>query len=178
MTPARSTRLLVWLALVALAGCSEGWDWTLDGQSGADPPMADPDGVFKVVCLYQPRFWQSFDPQGDPNPEGFKFNMYLLSRQTERGVLTRGVLQTQMYRRDRQPDGTVQRTEVCAWTQDLADIPHTTREFELGWAYVPHLHWGDASVLGSEVEIVNWYEAPDGRKVYARTQTLKVPAQK
>ena len=173
-----STGWPVCLLLVTVVGCTQGQGWMEGGQSEADPSLSGSDDIVTLVCLYQPPFWKSFDLEGDPNPEGFKFNMYLLSRETGRGVLTTGLLETRMYRRDRLPDGTIERPEVCAWTQDLTDIPHTTRAFELGWAYVPHFCWGDAEVLGSEVEIVNWYRAPDGRQVYARTQTLRVPAPK
>ena len=176
--PLRTRRCIPVLALLAAAGCAEGPTWNLGGQSTSAPPMAPPEDVGQVICLYQQPYFKSFDREGDRNPEGFKFNMYLGSRKTGRGVLTHGTLQTRMYRRDPQPDGSVQRTEVCAWTQDLADVPRTTQEFALGWAYVPHFYWGDADVLGTEVEIVTWYEAPDGRKVYAQTQTTKVPAPK
>jgi hypothetical protein len=80
-----------------------------------------------------------------------------------------------MFTRDKLPDGKVERTEVCSWTQSLTDTPRTTREYELGWAYQPHYYWGEADVQGMEVEVVVWYESPTGRKVYARPQFLKVP---
>jgi hypothetical protein len=178
VTLAPYKRCLAWLVVVAAGGCGPNEGWEQAGQSKGDPPLAPPEDIHEVVCFYQPPFWKSLDPQGDPNPEGFKFTMYLLSRETKRGVLTEGVLQTRMYRNDRLPDGTIERTEVCSWTQDLTDIPRTRRAFELGWPYVPHFYWGNADVLGSEVEIVTWYETPKGRKVYARTQTHKVPARK
>lgn len=178
MSRSRFHRCAAGFLLLLAGGCSQGQGWNAKTQSTDSPSLVPPEDVGQVICLYQPPFFRSYDAEGDRNPEGFKFNMYLRSRKTGRGAFTTGKLQTRMYRLDHQPDGPMQRTEACAWTQDLADVPRTTREFELGWAYVPHFYWGKADVLGSEVEIVNWYEAPDGRKVYAQTQRTQVPARR
>lgn len=159
-----------------LAGCADGGAWDQTDQSHGRTPLAPPEDVYKLVCAYQPPYWKNYHPEKADRIEGFKFNLYVISRETGRGIHTRGLLQTRMFCRKRRPDGTVERQEMCAWTQPLEDTPRTTREFALGWAYQPHYDWGDADVAGKEVEVVVWYESPTGRRVYAQTQYLKVPA--
>ncbi len=81
-----------------------------------------------------------------------------------------------MYRLDPLPDGSTQRVPVVEWTQDLKDVPQIMREQMVGWGYQPHFHWGDADVLGREVEFVLWYEDPTGRRVGATPKILRVPS--
>jgi len=167
-----------WLtaALLAASGCAPDQPWFGDAQSRRGPRPSPGDDVVRVVCFYQQPLWLNLDRERDANPEGFKFNMYLVSRKTNKGVLADGVLHTRMYCREKRPGQPTRRHEVCAWTQALADVVRTNRAFQLGWAYQPHFYWADADVLGKEVEIVSWYEPLDGRKIYAQTKTLKVPA--
>ncbi len=166
------------LTLLTMVGCTDQQGWGGNKQAAGSSAGSPGHEVGRVICFYQPPVWLNLDIEGDPNPEGFKFNMYLVSRKTGRGIIAKGVLQSRMYVTDRLPDETTQRREVCAWTRDLDQVVRTTREYELGWGYQPRFYWGDADVLGRSIEIVTWYEAPNGRKVYARTHSERVPARK
>ncbi len=167
---------IVLLVCLLASGCAENGSWNIAGQSRRRTPLASPDDVFRVVCTYQPPYWKNYSPEKSDRVEGFKFNLYLVSRRTGRGIHTEGMLHTRMFVRQELPDGSIERTEVCAWSQPLQDTPRTAREFALGWAYQPLYYWGEIEVAGEEVEIVVWYESPTGRKVYAQPQFLKVPA--
>lgn len=175
MTPRRARRLLWWLLLPTVAGCTQADGWN-PGAPSESPPRAPPEEVIRVACAYHQVPWLSFG--GDPNPGGLKFNLFLVSKKTNKGVLADGLLQVRMHAKEPAPDGMLHRKEVCAWTQDLNDVPHTTREFAVGWGYQPQLCWGDADVAGREVEIVIWYEDRTGRRVYAQTKSLKAPHRK
>jgi hypothetical protein len=166
--------LLVVLPTLLLGGCApEAWDQA--GQDSEAGRLAPPEDIFKAVCMYHPPYWKNYRPDRADRIEGFKCNLYLLSRETGRGVHTTGVLQTRMFLRQKMPDGSNARAEVCSWTQPLEDTPRTTRRYELGWAYQPHYYWGDLDLSGKEIEIVMWYESPTGRKIYAQSRRDKVP---
>jgi len=158
--------------LLAQAGCEDPSFWDPNPQGKSQPSQ----NVLKAVCVYHQIPWISFG--GDANPDGFKLILYLVSRETGKGILTDGLLQIRMYRKDQAADGTPVKVEVCAWTQDLANVPHTKQEYPVGWAYVPMLYWGDTDILGREVEIKLWYEDSSGRRVYAQPKTLQVPKRK
>lgn len=162
--------------MTVTAGCTPGQGWDFGGQQRGSQDAPAENEVYRLVCAFQPPFWKNYRPERSGAIEGFKFNLYLISRKTNRGVLTSGTLQTRMYLRKPGEDGSPQRVEACSWTQSLEDTPRTVREFEIGWGYQPHYFWGDLDLAGQEVEIIIWYETPAGRKVYAAPRFLKVPA--
>lgn len=170
------TRLLsiVVLALpVALVGCADN-DWDSTQRKGG--PLSPPDDVFRLVCAYRPPIWKNYHPTLSDRIEGFKFNLYLVSRNTNKGIHTQGTLQTRLYTRIKQDDGTYLRTQAFSWTQNLVDTPCTTREYQLGWAYQPHYYWGDLDLHGQEIEIVVFYEPPTGPPIYAQPRIQRVPS--
>ncbi len=164
-------RLCWMLPLIAL-GCTENGAWNTDRQARGRAG----ENVFKVVCIIKPVPWLSFG--GDPNPSGLKFSLYLVSRDTGKGILADGLLQARMYRREPVAEGGFQRVEACSWTHDFANVPHTKRQYAMGWGYQPLLYWGDTDVAGRDVEIKVWFEDHNGRRVYAQSISLKVPADK
>ena len=166
---------LWWLFLLMVAGCTREGAWNQDGQTQG-PPLVPAEEVVRLACTYHQVPWLSFG--GDPNPGGLKFNLFLVSKKTSKGVLADGLLQVRMNVKERDPDGTPQRREVCAWTQEFAHVPRTIREFAVGWGYQPHLNWADTDVAGRDIEIVTWYEDRTGRRVYAQTKPLRVPHRK
>ncbi|MHC4611082.1 MAG: hypothetical protein ACYS7M_12125 [Planctomycetota bacterium] len=163
------------LVMAVLAGCGPDNPWNPAPQS-QQPPRSRGRDVSRVVCVYQTAPWISF--RGDPNPAGVRFNLFLASRETGKGVLADGMVRATLHRKDLAEDGSVQRTEVCNWTQDLRDVPRTKKETALGWGYQPRLYWGEVDVAGKEVEVVVWYEDLSGRPVYAQAKSLKVPSRR
>ena len=164
--------------------------WMVLGMTGCNRPQQkpselaqqlDPDyyarDIFKVVCFYPPNMWQSFDREGDTNPEGFAFVMYPLSRATGKGAYAEGTLHVWMYVIDREPDGRRTRELARDWTVAMAQLaPRSPTKFGVG--YDVYLHWGNADVYGQEVEIVVQYESPRGRIVQSQTRRAKVPVRK
>jgi hypothetical protein len=162
-------------AILLTAGCAEPGpdgrqDWQLKEQN------AQQDQVKQVVCFFTQSMWQSFDAEGDRNPEGFKFTLYLLSARTGLGVLVDGLIRVKMYSVDRDEDNRIVRKLVQEWNMKTSDLPRAREQRAFGYAYVPYLYWGDIDVLGRQVEISVEYESPSGRVVRSQTTTHKVPA--
>lgn len=159
----------------------------MSGCAGPGPQSGDTDPIrqsacpiVKVVCFFEPtpRQFKSFDPEGDPNPEGFACTLYLVSRETGKGVHVNGTLHVYMYRLDPTPDHGVERTLACDWSQPLNQLPRSKRPSMMGWGYAPRFHWAAADVLGSQVEIFVVYESPEGHKVRSVTHSFKIPSRK
>jgi hypothetical protein len=55
-----------------------------------------------------------------------------------------------------------------------SDLPRR-KETRLGAGYQPSLFWGDADVLGKEVQIVVRFESPGGKVMQSQTVHKKVP---
>jgi hypothetical protein len=144
------------------------------------PAMSDPSAVARVVCFYSQNPWMSFDVEGDPNPEGFRFTVYLASGKTGRGVLVPGQLRIEIFRIDHASGG---RQNVCDTRVDLADLPRAAKETTLGWGYVCPFTWGSNAdpkmdLLGHDIDVVVSYIAPDGQAIRAQTKSLRVPSRR
>jgi hypothetical protein len=173
--------ILVGGAFGLAAGCNQPHaNWGGKKQAQSDP-LAARCPVKAVVCRYKlrPQEFKSLDPEGDPNPEGFSCEVLLMSRETGRGMLADGTLQARMYRVDIMPDGTVQRPLVFeSWAVDTKSIPHSLQETAFGYVYVPTFLWGDADVLGRDVEIVIEYQSLDDVKIRSKPHSSRVPGRK
>ena len=155
-------------AVGAVGGC-------VDPQAAGDGQT--PEYIYRVVCFYPPNMWQSFDQEGDLNPEGLAFVMYLLSSKTSKGTHADGLVHVKMYRIDRRPDGSTERTLVRDWTAGTSELRRRTPT-KFGYGYDVYLHWDDLDILGQEVEIVVQYESPAGRLVQSQTKQTRVPPRK
>ena len=144
-------------------------------------PPPPPCPIAKVVCFFSPppRNFKSFDAEGDPDPEGFACGaLYLISRDTGKGVLAEGMLDVKMYRLQAGAEGKLQREMVREWTVAMNSLPRSNKPSAMGWGYAPMFHWGDVDVLGAEIELVFEYESPEGHKVRSQTHHFQVPSSK
>jgi hypothetical protein len=141
----------------------------------AAPPH---ENIRKVQPMFKPPVFRSFDQQGDPNPEGFACIVYLFSGDTGKGVKGNGTLHVRMYRVKPSEQGKVTRELVQTWSDPIASMTQTKRPYMAGHAYLPQYYWGDADVLGDQIEVVFEYEMPDGRRVRSAATTLRVPGAK
>ena len=167
------------LAFVAsVGGCQDPNTGPAQQRSPQRPAGTSGPVIAKVVCFYlpPPACFLSFDTEGDPDPEGFQCTMYLLSRETGKGVHVEGTLRLKIFRVDRGPDGKKARTLVQELAVPTTELPRAKREAALGWAYAPRICWGNIDVLGSEIELLFSYESPDGRLAKSETKVLRVPA--
>lgn len=136
------------------------------------------DSICNVVSFFPVNTWQSFDNEGDRNPEGFAFVLYLISCKTGKGGFGDGLVHVNLYRIDRGPRGATERELVQNWTIRHKEL-NPRQPARLGYGYQPTLFWGDnVDLLGKEVEIVVRYEAPDGAIVQGQTVHRKVPGPK
>lgn len=166
---------LAWLAIAALGACGPDAGKSGDRWLGKFHSTPKTPEIVRVVCIYRQNPFRSYDPEGDPNPGGFGFTLYLESHKTGEGVLADGTLRAKMYIIDRDPRDQPVRTPVQEWSVPLDRVPRSKKPSVMGWAYVPQFAWGNADVLGKEVEVVVSYEAPDGRIVRGQTKRLLVP---
>jgi hypothetical protein len=169
--------LLCAAALPGLFGCNpEGGGWRLQREQPVNS-AADTD-IFRVLCFYPANMWKSYDPEGDPNPEGFAFVMYLMSRDTGKGVFADGTFRVELYRRgELGSDGRRSRDLVFDTWAPMSALPRRSRTM-LGHGYQPYVDWGELDIFGADIEIVVKYESPSGRIVPSETVNMKVPARK
>lgn len=174
------TLLSTAVVVVALqTSCAERQDRApklIGSHRGLNPALLK-DDIYKVICFYPPNMWQSFDAQGDRNPEGFAFVLYLVSAATDKGAYALGNLRVRLFRIDRDDQGRRVRTLAQEWTVQTSDLAVRT-ENKLGYGYQPSLYWGDADAYGKEVEINVQFESPDGTVIAAQTKRARVPAKK
>jgi len=172
------------LLIAAFAGCLEPGRaglGDLDQSEARRLPGYSSDPVMKVICLFRPEpaCFRSFDAEGDPNPEGFAFTLYLQSARTEKGIHPEGTSQVKMYRLEPTAQGIVTRNLVYESRPVPAHtLPYSTQRTALGWGYAPSFYWGDADVLGYKVEVVVEFTGTDGRVVRSQPRGLKVPSRK
>ena len=154
-------------------------DWFKPAQKtrGQD---TGPSEIMKVVCFYRPNPFMSFDRAGDPDPEGFTFTLFLISRHNTKGVLENGSLTVRMFRIDPRAPATERRTLVREWTVETGTLVQSTRPHPLfGMGYQPQFAWEKSDdVLGREIEVVAAFTTRDGRTIQSQTKALRVPAHK
>jgi hypothetical protein len=156
------------------------WDTTTASPASASVPTqtnGSPNEIFRVLCFFPINMWKSFDPAGDPNPEGFTFVMYLLSHESNKGVYAPGVFRVRIFMVEQLEDGTSARGLVFDQTADMDELPRRDAT-RFGVGYQPEVTWGEVDLLGKDIEIVIQYETPDGRKVQSQTKRVKVPTRK
>lgn len=167
------------VGLSPLAGCNESTQprplfSPAQTRPASSPQAGAHDDVYKVVCFYPPNMWQSFDAAGDRNPEGFVFVMYLLSQKSDKGVYADGTLHVDLFCIDHLPDAPPRRSLVQNWSVHTSELPRR-KETRLGAGYQPSLYWGDADVLGKEVQIVVRFESASGKVLQSQTVHKRVP---
>lgn len=166
----------------AVAGCLRPASADAD-RKGAAPARTDPipprdANVVAVRTFVFPDPWLSFDPEGDPDPEGFRVTVVLESGVKPKGVFGDGKIVISLYRLVPQVGGTAKREQVYEWSftpeQALAFLSRNPRVF--GWGYGFRLSWGKTDVYGQDVQIVVRFIKPDGTVINGSPLTLRVPA--
>ena len=168
------------LATASVMLAAAGMGCTRSGRSMAkDQQQAAQDtDVYRVVCFFPPNTWKSFDEEGDLNPEGFSFVMYLISRKSNKGVFADGTFHVEIYERGEvNASGRRPRHLVFETSAPMEDLPRRSRTM-LGVGYQPAVYWGDLDIYGHDIEVVVKYESPTGRIVPSETVSLKVPDRK
>jgi len=168
-TRTNSLALLASCALMlAVCGCQSGRrTGGASGIFGKEPP------VRHVICLYDRRPWLSADAQGDRDPEGFRFRIYL-DVGKKRGVYRDGTFHIDMYGVTRAEDGKKNRELISDWHYPASTFTRI-RAKVLGDGYMVSLRWASKDIAGRDVEVVTTFEDAAGRKIHASTRRLRVP---
>ena len=174
------TALGVLASVTVVAGCihpNDGLELRY-GQNVGD--MALREDIVQVKKFYPGSPWLSFDEAGDPNPEGFKVNVYLLSAANGLGVFGDGNIVVTMYTvPEIQPEGAPPAEPVLKkrWVLTPEDcMPfRATRRTVMGYGYGLRLTWGDVDVLGKTVTVTIAFERRDGTIIQSQPQTFRVP---
>ncbi len=137
--------------------------------------------IVRVVTYYANNPFVSFDPQSDPNPEGFKVTYYAVSSTTQKGAYGDGLIRFKMYvihrdDPDQPPKG--ERVKVWEFASDEALGWRVARRTGLGWPYQFYLNWGEADPYGKEIRIVPEFVRRDGQVIRGSPKDIKVPPRK
>ena len=134
--------------------------------------------IIRVSTFYNTRgVWLNFDSPPTDVPEGLKFTIFLSAAGRDLGVFGDGTLIVEMFRVDRNEIGEPVRVLVKKWSFNTkqAYVFRIKEPTRYGWAYGMRLSWGDADVLGREIEVITSFKRHDGTIVYGRPMLLKVP---
>lgn len=159
---ARVLPIAMLAVMATLAGCAT------SGRSSTPGPL-----VRSVRCLYDQRPWLDLDAEGDRDPEGIRFRVFLDDGK-DRGKLYDGTIEVRMYRFDRQADGSLDRRLADTWTYPTSDI-HTIKSGILGKGYMLNLRWSDKDTAGKDIEVVTLYQDPFGRVTRSVAKRFRVP---
>lgn len=161
---------LLLVSSIMLAGCRA----PNDGRSGHGWGKRKNPRIRRVVCIYGQRPWLNLDKDGDRDPEGLRFRVFL-DTGDGRGVLVDGTFRVEMYVVERQPDGELTRTLSSDWVYPSHAIHTIAKPGMLGEGYFLYLYWSNKSTAGKEIEIVVEFEDEAGNKVRSGTKRLRVP---
>ncbi|UCG32889.1 MAG: hypothetical protein JSU68_14645 [Phycisphaerales bacterium] len=175
-----ATALGVLASIMVVTGCAnpnEGLDLR-PGQNVGD--MALRRDIVQVKKFYPGSPWLSFDEAGDPNPEGFKVNVYLVSAANGRGAFGDGNIIVTMYslpgrRPDTAPPAESKLEKRWVLTPGDCMPFRATRKTVMGFGYGLRLNWGDVDVLGETILITIAFERRDGTIIKSQPQTFRVP---
>ena len=150
----------------------------LPGQSVADVPLRQ--DIVQVKKFYPGNPWLSFDEAGDPNPEGFKVNVYLVSAASSKGAFGDGDIIVTMYSYpesgpDRAASSEPKLEKQWVLTPEDSLPFRARRETVMGLAYGLRLNWGQADVLGKNVSVHITFQRRDGKLIKAQPRTFRVP---
>ena len=132
--------------------------------------------IRRVRCLYEQRPWLNLDKAGDQDPEGMRYRIYLDPKTgAGKGVHRDGMFHIELYRIDRVGEGKVERTLASDWHYPTSAVHKIAKPGMLGEGYFVHLMWADKDIAGHEIEIITWFEDPEGKKARSGTKRLRVP---
>ncbi len=169
----RVAGLTLWLIvpIACLAGC-------LDAQPNVARMKLDAD-IVQVKKFYPASPWLSFDEAGDPNPEGFKVAVYLISAKTQKGAFGDGDIEVVIYSHPRSESSKQPAEPVVEkkWVLSPEDaMPFRAKiEAVMGFGYGLRLNWGDVDLLGKTVSVHINFRRRDGRLIQSSPKWLRVP---
>ena len=132
--------------------------------------------IRRVRCLYEQRPWLNLDKAGDQDPEGIRYRVYLdPDTGAAKGVCRDGTFHIELYRIDRLGESKIKRTLASDWHYPTSAVHKIAKPGMLGEGYFVHLVWADKDIAGHEIEIITWFEDPEGRRARSGTKRLKVP---
>ncbi len=163
------------LAMIVPIVCGTG---CLDAQPNVARMKLDAD-IVQVKKFYSAAPWLSFDEAGDPNPEGFKVAVYLISAQTGKGAFGDGDIEVVIYSHPKSEIGKPPAKPVVEkkWVFSPEDaMPYRVKiEAVMGFSYGLRLSWGDVDLLGKTVSVNINFRRRDGRLIQSSPKWLRVP---
>ena len=118
---------------------------------------------------------------GSSTPGGFRIGALYLMAPNEQGrsvgVFADGIIHVYLYAVEKDAEGKPTRRLVRDWTYDpVQAMPYRAKKATvLGYGYQLHCVWGDADVLGKDVEIEVHFARKDGRLITSTAKAFKVP---
>lgn len=177
----RTICLALAAACLAVAACEEpaGGPYAAGGERRGEKLETN---IISIAAFFT---HNPFGPVGGSNtPGGFRIGALYLSapvrspegKTGEEGVFADGIIHVYMYEVQ---GGPKTRTERLAreWLFDAEQArPYRSKKkTAMGYGYQLHCAWGDADVLGKNVEVQINFERTDGRVISSRRYGFKVP---
>jgi len=163
--------LLFGVSLLASAGCHSAGKGSTRGSSSG---RGKSEPIRNVVCLFDQKPWINADAQGDRDPEGIRYRVFLDDGKGK-GVLRDGEFRIEMYEIGRDAtSGQMKRTLVSDWVYGT-DKFRTVEAKVLGKGYHLALRWAKKGVVGREIELITLFEDPEGNIARSGTRRLRVP---
>ncbi|MBN1491029.1 MAG: hypothetical protein JXA69_14035 [Phycisphaerae bacterium] len=170
----RKRVLLGVIGAILIAGCVEP---TTGPVQIAQAPL-EPN-VIEIATFFSAN---PFGPVGGSStPGGFRIGALYLMAPNEQGqsvgVFADGIIHVYLYSVEKDAEGMSARHLVRDWTFDpVQAMPYRAKKATvLGYGYQLHCVWGDADVLGRDVEIEVHFARKDGRLITSTPKAFKVP---
>jgi hypothetical protein len=157
--------LIACSVIVPVGGCQS------SGRPSAS--LSNSPQVRNVICIYDRKPWISADAEGDRDPEGLRYRVFL-DYGKNRGAFSDGTFHVEMYSIGRDENGNKKRELISDWHYPTSTFSQIRARI-LGDGYLLTLRWASKDTAGRDVEVVTSFEAPDGRKSRASTKRLRVP---
>ncbi len=174
----RRPGVCVLAVMLLLAGCQAppGAGATRGGASAEAKRVRRQGPPIRCVrCLYEQWPWLNLDREGDRDPEGIRYRIYLDPETGEgKGVHRDGMLHIEIYRIDQIAERKIKRTLVSDYHYPTSAV-HKVGKGMLGDGYLVKLVWADKDLAGREIELITSYEDPFGKKARSGTKRFKVP---
>ncbi len=126
-----------------------------------------------MICLFDQRPWISADAQGDRDPEGLQYRIFL-NAGGGKGVAREGTFHIEMYRFRRDDKGVQTRELASDWHYPTSQFSKVSAKL-MGVGYQVQLRWAKKDMAGNEVELITQFEDPEGNITRGSTKRLRVP---
>lgn len=146
--------------------------------SGSSSLTSGPNVRDDVVGVFSFKYPAPFLKADDGRVGGIRTRVYFQSAATGKGVFVPGIIEIELFGRQRKPDGGYVRVPLHTWTFDprSAEGFRIPKEAVPGFGYGFFLYWPESlDVAGQTVDLRISYRRLDGRYIRSTYKEYQVP---